>query len=154
MFNLIYMKAYRGTYRVKNIKKYEGDPTKCVFRSLWERQVFRWLDDHPKVVKWSSEEVVIPYRCKTDGKMHRYFTDLKIRMDNGKTYIIEIKPKAQTKEPKVRTRKTKKYINEVMTYVKNTSKWEAAEEYCENRGWEFAIWTEDTIKGFGIKLLT
>jgi len=86
--------------------------------------------------------------------MHRYYTDLKIKMDNGKTYIIEIKPKAQVKEPKVRSRKTKKYINEVMTYVKNQSKWEAAREYCNDRGWEFAIWTEDTIKSFGIKLLT
>jgi len=148
------MKTYKGKYRVKNIKKYEGNPSNCIFRSLWERQVFRWLDDHPKVVKWSSEEIIVPYRCKTDGKMHRYYTDLKIKMDNGKTYIIEIKPKAQVKEPKVRSRKTKKYINEVMTYVKNQSKWEAAREYCNDRGWEFAIWTEDTIKSFGIKLLT
>lgn len=148
------MKTYKGKYRVKNIKKYEGNPSNCIFRSLWERQVFRWLDDHPKVVKWSSEEIIVPYRCKTDGKMHRYYTDLKIKMDNGKTYIIEIKPKAQVKEPKIRSRKTKKYINEVMTYVKNQSKWEAAREYCNDRGWEFAIWTEDTIKSFGIKLLT
>jgi hypothetical protein len=125
-----------------------------VFRSLWERQAFRWLDEHPKVVKWSSEEVVVPYKCKTDGKMHRYYTDLKIKLSDGKTYIIEIKPEAQTKEPKVRSRKTKKYINEVMTYVKNQSKWEAAREYCDSRGWVFQIWTERTMKSFGIKLLT
>ena len=74
-------------------------------------------------------------------------------MDNGKTYIIEIKPKAQTREPKVKSRKTKRYITEVMQYVRNTSKWEAAKEYCENRGWEFAIWTEDEIQSFGIKLV-
>lgn len=148
------MKTYKGKYRVKNIKKYEGDPTKCIFRSLWERQAFRWLDEHPKVIKWSSEEVIVPYKCKTDGKMHRYYTDLKIKMADGKTYLIEIKPEAQTKEPKVRSRKTKKYINEVLTYVKNQSKWEAAQEYCENRGWIFQVWTESTLKSFGIKLLT
>lgn len=148
------MKTYKGKYRVKNIKKYEGDPTKCIFRSLWERQAFRWLDEHPKVIKWSSEEVIVPYKCKTDGKMHRYYTDLKIKMADGKTYLIEIKPEAQTKEPKVRSRKTKKYINEVLTYVKNQSKWEAAQEYCENRGWVFQVWTESTLKSFGIKLLT
>jgi len=147
------MKTYKGKYKVKNISKYEGDSSNCTFRSLWERQVFRWLDDHPKVLKWGSETVVIPYRCKTDGKPHRYFTDLKIKMDNGKTYIIEIKPKAQTREPKVKSRKTKRYITEVMQYVKNTSKWESAKEYCENRGWEFAIWTEDEIQSFGIKLV-
>jgi len=148
------MKTYKGKYRIKNISKYEGDSSKCTYRSMWERQAFKWLDDHPKVVKWGSETVIIPYRCKTDGKTHRYFTDLKIKMSDGKTFIIEIKPKAQTKEPKIRSRKTKKYINEVMTYVKNQSKWEAAEEYCENRGWQFAIWTEDTLKGLGIRLLT
>lgn len=148
------MKTYKGKYRVKNIKKYEGDPTKCIFRSLWERQAFRWLDEHPKVIKWSSEEVIVPYKCKTDGKIHRYYTDLKIKMADGKTYLIEIKPEAQTKEPKVRSRKTKKYINEVLTYVKNQSKWEAAQEYCENRGWVFQVWTESTLKSFGIKLLT
>jgi hypothetical protein len=148
------MKTYKGKYRVKNINKYEGDSSNCVFRSLWERQAFRWLDEHPKVVKWSSEEVVVPYKCKTDGKMHRYYTDLKIKLSDGKTYIIEIKPEAQTKEPKVRSRKTKKYINEVMTYVKNQSKWEAAREYCDSRGWVFQIWTERTMKSFGIKLLT
>lgn len=148
------MKTYKGKYRVKNIKKYEGDPTKCIFRSLWERQAFRWLDEHPKVIKWSSEEVIVPYKCKTDGKMHRYYTDLKIKMADGKTYLIEIKPESQTKEPKIRSRKTKKYINEVLTYVKNQSKWEAAQEYCENRGWVFQVWTESTLKSFGIKLLT
>jgi hypothetical protein len=41
-----------------------------------------------------------------------------------------------------------------MTYIKNQSKWEAAKEYAENRGWKFDIWTEKTIKGLGIKLLT
>ena len=50
--------------------------------------------------------------------------------------------------------KTKKYINEVTTYAKNISKWEAAEKWCNKRGYKFAIWTEETIKGLGIKLLT
>lgn len=148
------MKTYKGRYRIKNISKYKGNPDKCTYRSLWERQAFRYLDEHSNVVKWSSEEVVIPYRCKTDGKLHRYFTDLYIEMSDGNKFIIEIKPKAQTKEPKKRSRKTKKYINEVMTYVKNQSKWEAAEEYCADRGWKFAVWTEETLKGLGIKILT
>jgi hypothetical protein len=148
------MKFYKGKYRIKNIGKYAGDSSKCTYRSMWERQAFKYLDDHPNVVKWSSEEIVIPYRCKTDGKPHRYFTDLYIKMSDGKTFIVEIKPKSQTKEPKKRSRKTKRYINEVMTYVKNQSKWEAAEDYCQSRGWQFAIWTEDTLKSLGIRLLT
>lgn len=80
--------------------------------------------------------------------------DLKVTFNNGDTYLIEIKPKAQTQEPKVRSRKTKKYIREVTTYAKNISKWEAADKWCVKRGYKFAIWTEDTIRDLGIKLLT
>jgi len=28
--------TYKGRYTVKNPKKYDGDPTKVVYRSLWE----------------------------------------------------------------------------------------------------------------------
>jgi len=145
--------AYSGRYTVKNPSKYDGDPTKVVFRSLWERQVFKWMDDNPNVIKWQSEETVIPYRCKTDNRIHRYFMDIKM-VTKDKTFLIEIKPKCQTKAPKEPSRKTKKYITEVMTYVKNTSKWETAQSYAADRGWEFVIWTEDTFKSLGIKLLT
>jgi hypothetical protein len=121
---------------------------------MWERQVFKWCDENVNVVKWSSEETVVPYRCKTDNKLHRYFVDLKIQFKTGQTYLIEIKPKKQTQEPKVRARKTKAYITEVLTYVKNQSKWAAADEYCADRGWIFEVWTEDVITALGIKLLT
>ena len=146
--------AYKGKYKVKNTSKYKGDPTGVVFRSLWERQVFKWCDDTPSILKWSSEEIIVPYRCKTDNRVHRYYPDLYLKMDNGNEYLIEIKPKKETKEPERPSRKTKKYLNEVMTYIKNQSKWETAQSYCEDRGWKFQVWTEDTIKGLGIKLLT
>lgn len=145
---------YRGKYPVKHRAKYEGDASAVVYRSLWERQVFRWCDDTAEVLKWSSEEIVIPYRCRSDGKPHRYFVDLKIIFSDGRTYLIEIKPKKQTKEPRVRAHKTRAYITEVMTYAKNISKWEAATEYSADRGWVFEVWTEDTLKGLGIRLLT
>jgi len=88
--------AYRGRYTVKNPAKYDGDPTKVVFRSLWERQAFRWMDNNPSVIKWQSEETVIPYRCKTDNKIHRYFMDIKM-VTKEKTFLIEIKPKNKLK---------------------------------------------------------
>lgn len=145
--------SYSGRYRVKNLQKYVGNPSAVRYRSLWERQVFRWLDDNKNVLSWNSEEVVIPYRCKTDNKLHRYFMDLYVKFNDGKTYLIEIKPKKQTQPPKQPSRKSKKYLNEVMTYVKNQSKWTAAESYAKDRGMIFQIWTEDTIKGLGIKLI-
>ena len=145
--------AYSGRYKVKNPDKYKGNPTQVIFRSLWERQVFRWCDENPSVLRWSSEEIIVPYRCKTDRKRHRYFPDFYIKTKD-KEYLIEIKPKKETVPPRERSRKTKRYLNEVMTYIKNTSKWEAAEEYCADRGIIFQIWTEETLKGMGIKLLT
>jgi hypothetical protein len=146
--------SYSGRYRPTNPGKYKGDPSKIIYRSLWERQVFKFLDENDDVVKWASEEVIIPYICKTDGKPHRYFVDLMIQLKAGDVYLVEIKPKNQTVPPKKSSRKTKRYVTEVLTYIKNESKWEAAKEYCKDRGYSFQVWTEDTIKGLGIKLLT
>ena len=146
--------SYSGRYSVKNVLKYDGDISRVFYRSLWERQVFKWCDVNTQIAKWCSEEVVIPYRCKTDNKIHRYFVDLKIKLVNGTTHLVEIKPKKEISPPVKPSRQTKRYINEVMTYVKNKSKWEAAEEYCMSRGWQFSIWTEETIKNLGIKLIT
>ena len=146
--------TYSGRYRPKNVGKYEGNVSNIKYRSLWERQVMRWLDDNQSVIGWNSEEVVIRYRCKTDGQTHKYFTDFFIRMKDGKKYLIEVKPKNQTTPPKEPKRKTKRYLKEVMTYAKNISKWESAKVYAQKNGMIFQIWTEDTIKGLGIKLLT
>jgi hypothetical protein len=146
--------TYRGKFNPKNIAKYEGDFRRIEYRSLWERQVFRFCDDNDAIIRWSSEEVIVPYRCKTDNRMHRYFVDLKITFKNGDTYLIEIKPKKETVEPKKRATKSKGYLTEVLKYVKNMSKWESANEFAQQRGWKFEIWTEETIKGLGIKLLT
>jgi len=144
--------AYSGRYKVKNPKKYEGDFKNVKYRSLWERQAFKWLDSNPDIIGWNSEEVVIPYRCKTDNKIHRYFVDLFVRTKDS-VYIIEIKPKKQTQPPKQPSRKTKRYLTEVMTYIKNESKWEAAKAFAYKHDMIFEIWTEETLRSFGIKIL-
>ena len=130
----------------KNPKKYKGDPTKIISRSSWELRTFKWLDDNENVLEWSSEEIVIPYYSPVDNKMHRYFPDVyaKFKVSNNriKTYLIEIKPEYQVKEPEIKKRITKQYINEVCTYAVNTAKWKAARQYCLDRSWEFKIITE------------
>lgn len=145
--------AYKGKYKIKNPDKYIGNPSKVVFRSLWERNAFRWCEANPKVKLWNSEEVVVPYKYQVDNKLHRYYVDLLIQMDNKETYLIEIKPKAQTQPPKKRSRKTKKYVNEQLTYIKNQDKWEAADQFAKHKGWKFQVWTEETLKNLGIKVL-
>jgi hypothetical protein len=62
--------------------------------------------------------------------------------------MLEVKPKAQTVEPKVQKRKTKQYITEVTTWATNSAKWSSAREYCMDKGWEFKLITETEL---GIK---
>ncbi len=108
-----------------------------------------WLDKHSQVISWSSEEIVVPYKSPADGRFHRYFVDFyaQIRDKNGKlnSYLLEIKPKKQATEPEIKSRITKQYINEVVTYAVNQAKWKAATEYCKDRGWEFKVLTEDHL---------
>ena len=141
--------AYKGQYIVENTKKYAGDPSNVIYRSLWERDVFKWLDRNPKVKKWSSEEIIIPYWYDIDKRYHRYYPDLKIVFED-KTLIVEIKPSKETVVPR-KTGKTKRqYVTEAVAYVKNMNKWEAATSFCKNRKWEFQIWTEHTLVSMGI----
>jgi hypothetical protein len=137
---------HKRRYKPLYPEKYEGDPTSIIMRSSWETRFALWCDRNPAIVKWSSEETIIPYRCHTDNRIHRYFVDfrIKVKQTDGsiKTYIVEIKPHAQTKPPEYPGRKTKRFITESLTFVKNQSKWKAAEEWCKDRGYEFKIITE------------
>ena len=126
-------------------EKYTGDPTNIIMRSSWETRFASWCDKNPSVLKWSSEETVIPYRCPTDNRIHRYFVDFKITVSTGKTYIIEVKPAAQTQPPIYPGRQTQRYITESLTFMKNQAKWEAAIEFAKDLGWEFKIITEKEL---------
>lgn len=140
--------AYSGKFFPINYKKYKGNPTEIYYRSLWELKFMKWCDSNPKIIRWASEEVVIPYKSPLDNKYHRYFVDFYIEVESStgiKKYLIEIKPKKQTIEPKPQQRKTKRYLNEVTTYIKNQAKWEAARNYCLDRGMQFLILTEDNL---------
>ena len=145
--------SYKGKYQPSFPKKYKGDPTNIVYRSLWERTFMKYCDTNENILEWFSEEIAVPYRSPIDNKIHRYFPDfyIKVKESNGsiKKYIIEIKPKKQTVEPIPQKRKTKGYIYEVYEYAKNQAKWKAAEEWCADKGYEFKVLTEDEL--FGVK---
>ncbi len=144
--------SYKGKYKPSYPEKYQGDPTNIIYRSLWERKFCVYCDTNEKILEWSSEEKFVPYKSPIDGKIHRYFPDflIKVKESNGsiKKYMIEIKPKKQTAPPPKPQRQTKKYISEVYEYAKNQAKWEAAKEWCADRGYEFKIITESEL---GIK---
>lgn len=143
--------AYSGIYKPKHPQKYRGNPTRIIFRSLWERKFMIFCDSNESIVEWGSEEVIVPYRCPTDGRAHRYYPDFYIKVKNRSNciqkYIIEIKPKKQVAGPnKKPKRKTAAWKREVLTFMKNMAKWDAAKEYCEDRQMKFLILTEDHLK--------
>jgi hypothetical protein len=141
--------AYDGRFSPKNPNKYLGDPTKVFYRSLWERRVMKHLDESPSVIAWSSEEIVIPYLSPVDNRWHRYFPDFFVKVTNkqgvAESMILEVKPKSQSKPPVKKSKITRRYINEVMTWGVNEAKWKAATEYCKDRQWEFKVITEEHL---------
>lgn len=140
--------SHKGRFTPKNPKKYKGDPSNVIYRSSWEVRVMKYLDEHPNVIWWGSEELPIPYLNPVDKRIHRYFPDFiaKMRRSDGTvmTYVIEVKPEKQTQPPKER-RKTKLYLQEAVTYEINRAKWHAATEFCKDHGWKFQILTEKEL---------
>ena len=113
----------------------------------------RLCDQRESVLKWASEEIVIPYRSPIDGRRHRYFPDfwVKVLKADGSISesLIEIKPKLQTQPPKSKPpkdgRKRRRYITEVKRWGVNEAKWKAAKAYCMDRNWKWVILTEDDL---------
>lgn len=150
-----------GDYPLKNPHKYVGK-TKPHYKSGFENRMMYWLDENNKVIEWSYEPHYIEYLSSTpsnspewikslvDDKIHKYFVDFyaKLKDNNGNivTYLLEIKPYAQTLlplEPKKKTKKSvKRYVEDMKEYVKNSNKWKAAEEYAKQRGYNFTVLTE------------
>lgn len=141
--------SYRqGYFKPSRPEKYKGNANNIFYRSSWEKKMFSYCDQKNNILKWNSEEIVIPYISPMDGQWHRYFVDLWIqfRDKNGevKEKIIEIKPSKETQQPKLPRsgRKTKRYLREAETYAKNSAKWKAAKEYADKRNMEFQVLTE------------
>ena len=137
------MSAWKqGFYQLRNPDKYVGDPNKVVYRSSWELSMNRFLDNNHKILRWSSEEIYIPYIKPTDGKVHRYFPDYWVEYENRNGQIVqeilEVKPSNQV-HPSEKKRLTE---YDKITYAINVSKWKAATEFCNKRGIKFRLLTE------------
>jgi len=141
--------SYKGKFNPAFPKKYIGNPSNIVYRSLWELKFLKYCDTNENILEYASEELAIPYRSPIDGRIHRYFPDayIKVKESDGsiKKYLIEIKPYKQTIPPTKPKKQTKGYIYEAYEYAKNQSKWEAAIEYCKDRGWTFKVITEKEL---------
>jgi len=154
----------QGNYKPQNLDKVLKLNAEfgIYFRSSWERMVCIYLDNNPSVVKWGCEIVEIPYQLKIPDKhgmvkitKHRYYPDFyyTLQMDDGsrKTILLEVKPMKQVMKPKMRevarltSKQLKNYEYDIKEYNRNLSKWAAAIEYCNMKGHEFKILTEEQI---------
>lgn len=132
-------KYMQGFFNPRNPVKYKGKLHEIIYRSSLELKFMCWLDDNKDVLKWSSEEIYIPYKDKATGKYRLYFPDFWY-MTIDKEYIIEVKPARKCKPPK------KGNIKEVREYATNTSKWEMAHKFAQIRNMKFVILNEHDLK--------
>jgi len=155
----------QGRYICQNPDKYLGDLDRVYYRSSWEQKLYYYLDLNNRVLKWSAENVTIPYEINENGSWstHRYYPDAycEILMPNGNTnnVILEIKPWSEyrnlepPKEPQTKTMKSlRNYEYALKTFHKNIIKWQAAKTFCEKRGIEFFIITEKYFTDDKIKI--
>lgn len=139
--------AYKTKYNPENPEKYIGNLKNIICRSLWERKFCKYLDTNNNILRWSSEEIKIPYLSTIDKTVHHYYPDFVFEAKNNneiQTFMVEIKPKKQTIEPKIKKNK-KTYLQESITFEINKCKWTAAKRYCEKNGWIFKILTEEHL---------
>ncbi len=138
--------SYKGIFKPSFSQKYIGDSKNIIYRSLWELKFMNYCDKNENVLKWSSEEIWIPYVSPIDNRVHRYFPDFFIKYkdmnENLKESLVEIKPKRQVNGPKVGNKINQKQLVEMKEFAKNQAKWEAAKEFCADRKWQFQILTE------------
>ena len=128
--------SYKGRFIPTKPNKYTGDVRNIIYRSLWELKFMKWCDRNVNILEWGSEEFFIPYRSPLDNRVHRYFPDfyMKVQESNGKC------------SPPIKGRKQKKtFIREVAEYAKNQAKWKAAKSFCEDRQLTFKVVTEKEL---------
>lgn len=140
----------KGLFRPKNPSKYQGNPTRIVYRSSWEMKVMSWLDLNENILSWASEEFCIVYFDPGKQRKRRYFPDFKVEVkdktnDSKKTLILEVKPAHKLEPPKRGKKSEKTFITEMFEFAQNQAKFDAARAYCQERGYEFKILTEHDI---------
>ena len=141
-------KSYKGLYRPTHPKKYVGDVTRIVYRSLLERKFMLYCDRNPDITYWASEELAIRYYNPLDKKYHSYYPDFIVRTIKGDKILIEIKPSRQTKPPKTPKKKTRAFMRESYMYIKNQAKWKAAQKYADDNNAKFKLITEKDLGSY------
>jgi hypothetical protein len=162
----MYNSAKQGWYKVLNAKKFimQTNESKSVmnsvrinegnleinFKSSLELKAIKYFDMNKFVNKFSLDPFAIKYYKPTTGKFHRYFVDFFVEFENNQKFLVEIKSSGETVEPKKPSKKTQKailnYQKAYQTWLVNSAKWKACEEFCKEKGMKFIILTEKELK--------
>jgi len=141
------------------------------FRSSWEKKIMTWLDHNDKISIWGAECLKIPYQMthfdKGDTKIkeHSYYPDfyyeMKINETLTKKVVVEVKPQKEynmvlalnegrLEIPENRGKKLKNFEYDLKMAYKNKQKWDTMISWCQKKGFEFIIITEDHLKKFNL----
>lgn len=142
--------AFRARFIPRNPDKYVGDVDKIFARSSWELHVMKFFDSRQDVIRWGSEEIIIPFLNPIDSKVHRYFPDffVEYKDKNGNILkeIVEVKPLHESDRKHAKKIKNDKDLTWRDTAIDvNEAKWKSAAIYCEARGMAFRVITEKSI---------
>lgn len=133
----------RGKFNLTNPDKYVGNHTPT-YRSSWEWSFMRFCDKDPRIMKWASEAIKIPYKDPFTGRQTIYVPDFFIQYADktGKIQVelIEVKPRNQTLLEKVGKNK-----NNQLQWAKNQIKWRAASAWCRRQGIKFRVLNEQDL---------
>jgi len=153
-------KSYHGWYKLLNPEKFIKPIDEQMhsfnhkngtinYKSKLELSAFKYADFNKHVKFWSIEPFAIKYIKPTDNKEHRYYIDLFLEFTSGDKFLVEIKPKVETKFPEPPKRPNSKnmqrYQNALNTYAINLAKWNAAKEFSRLNNIRFIVLTEDEL---------
>lgn len=138
----------QGHFNISESKKYVGEGP-VIYRSSWEKLFCEYCEATSKIINWNSEGVKVKYFLPGETKSRTYYIDFYVRTDEGKEFLIEIKPASSLVAPQQPTvqsgTKWKNYVYAAKEYVKNVQKWRAAKNFAESRSMKFVIMTEKEL---------
>jgi hypothetical protein len=163
----------QGNYVPKNKDKVIKLNTQggVYFRSSWEKKIMHWLDNNSTITKWGAECLRIPYQMThfdngdTKIKEHSYFPDFyyEMRLSDGalKQVVVEVKPmkefqmvqdlnEGKLNVPENGMKKLKNFEYDLKMAYKNKQKWETMINWCNKKGYDFIIITEQHLKKFNL----
>jgi hypothetical protein len=130
-----------------------------------------WLDHKDEIIRWGAECLKIPYQMThfDNGDMrikeHCYYPDfyyeMRISDTEIKSVVVEVKPMKEYKMvldlnegklnvPDKGLKKLKNFEYDLKMAQKNKSKWETMIKWCDKKGYDFIIITEEHLKKFNV----